>query len=137
MYDFCLWHHYGFISSRRKQRPPGDLRAASEQVSDDSGPHETGHGAGLQPGREVFGELLVRREPTVVLADEHWHVRPGSVADTLHQGLLDGTDSGRGQAQPDAAGQVDLDQQPNRDADAGRRFRDAVQRLSAVGLRLE
>lgn len=134
---FLCGYQCGFNSSRCKQWPPGDLRAAPEQVPDDSGPHETGHGAGLQPGREVFGELLVRREPTVVLADEHRNVRPRSVADTLHQGLLDGTDSGRGPAQPDAAGKVDLDQQPNRDADAGRRFRDAVQRLSAVGLRLK
>lgn len=53
-------------------------------MPDDSGSHETGHGACVQSGREVLGELFVCREPVVVLADQYGNVWTGTVADAVH-----------------------------------------------------
>lgn len=55
----------------------------------------------------------------------------GTIADTLHKRLFDRSNTGRDPPQSDAFGQIDLDQQSNRNAYACRRLRDAFQCLNA------
>jgi hypothetical protein len=108
------------------------VRAETGQVYDDPRPRVSRDGGRLQSRRQILGQLRLRREQIVFLADQHRNVRLGSVADQVHKIVQHRPHSGRGSLESHEAGKTDLDKQQNGDSDVGRRFRDTFQCITGM-----